>query len=660
MKKTAMTSLTGSRPARRESTSGVHQLDDVLAIEAECRDPLGSVESTYDLLQRGARRFPGAPALSFFLRPEDHAKPYVWTHRQWMGRITQAANAFRELGVQRGDVIAFVLPNLPETHWTIWGGEAAGIVFAVNPLLEADLLTQLLAAARPKVLVTLAPTPGTDLWQKVSNAAARVTSLEHVLTVTPLSYLRHPAAPVLRWVSRFKAPAKLAQARVAPLRDLIDAASADALTFQAPSLGDTASYFCTGGTTGRPKIAVRTHRTEVANAIELAATFGSDIEGPHRSMFCGLPLFHVNAQIGTGLTPWSVGAHVVLGTPQGYRTPGLIPRFWEIAAHHRFMSFSGVPTVFSALLQHPPAGQDLGQLKYGICGAASMPVELFNRFRQETGVKILEGYGLTEGGCVSSINPPRGEARPGSIGIRLPWQSMMPFILDDQGRWLRDADRSEVGVLAIRGPNLFEGYLHGDHNVGLWIERPGAQGAIERWLNTGDLGRQDAEGYFWLTGRRKELIIRGGHNIDPKLIEEAMHVHPAVALAAAIGRPDAHAGEVPVVYVQLLDGQTTTEAQLLRHAQTRIPERAAWPKRIHVVRALPMTAVGKIFKPALILAEMESVVHDEARELGVELTRCEVVQDPQAGLVLRWSTVQPSAELGARLAQFTFRQERIG
>ncbi len=130
------------------------------------------------------------------------------------------------------------------------------------------------------------------------------------------------------------------------------------------------------------------------------------------------------------------------------------------------------------------------------------------------------------------------------------------------------------------------------HNKGIWIERQG-----DVWLNTGDLGRQDADGYFWLTGRKKELIIRGGHNIDPKLIEEPLHRHPSVALVAAIGRPDPHAGEVPVAYVQLKSGDSASPAELLEFAMQNIPERAAWPKAIRVIDKLPTTNVGKIFKP---------------------------------------------------------------
>ena len=294
----------------------------------------------------------------------------------------------------------------------------------------------------------------------------------------------------------------------------------DRLEFDAPALNDVASYFCTGGTTGMPKIAVRTHRTEVANAIQVGAMFGE--LGAEQPLFCGLPLFHVNAQIATGLMPWSRGGHVVLATPQGYRTQGLIQEFWRIAAHYRLFSFSAVPTIYAALLQSPREGLDLASLKFGLCGAAPMPFELISRFERETGIRILEGYGLTEGGCVSTLNPPGGSPRPGSIGIRPPWQDLRVMVLDG-GSYVREAAPGETGTIAITGPNLFEGYLNDAHNRGLWIEVPGLP---SRWLNTGDLGRVDAEGYVWLTGRSKELIIRGGHNIDPKMIEEPMHEHP--------------------------------------------------------------------------------------------------------------------------------------
>jgi fatty-acyl-CoA synthase len=624
----------------------VASLEDVRRLEAEFPDPLAGIQSTFELLAHGAARAPDAIAMSFFLQAADYAQPFTWTHRAWLARITQVANLLRRLGVGRRDVVAFVLPNLPETHWVIWGGEAAGIVFAINPLLEPAMLRELLAKVGPRWLVTLAPTAGMDLWDKVAAVAPEIAGLAGVLAVSPAPYARDAIRPL-------PCPERLGHLPVLDLHAQLAGAPADALEFAPPTLDDVASCFCTGGTTGTPKIAVRSHRTEVANAIQLAAFFGRlGASGP---LFCGLPLFHVNAQIGTGLLPWALGGHVVLGTPLGYRTPGLVPLFWRIAQHYRLLSFSGVPTVYSALLQAPREGCEIGSLRFGLCGAAPMPFELIRRFQQETGVRILEGYGLTEAGCVSTLNPPAGPGKPGAVGIRMPWQEVKVFAAGAEGR-SREGAPGEAGTIALRGGNLFAGYLDAAHNRAVWIEDGGAS-AAGRWLDTGDLGRFDEDGYLWLTGRTKELIIRGGHNIDPRMIEEPMHAHPAVADAAAVGRPDAHAGEVPVVYVQLRQGMTASEEELSDWAARRIAERAACPRHVRIVPALPTTAVGKIFKPALVDAEIAQVVREEAGAVGVDLRQCEVLRDPSRGTIVRWSAQGDASALAARLQHYAFRSE---
>lgn len=284
-----------------------------------------------------------------------------------------------------------------------------------------------------------------------------------------------------------------------------------------------------------------------------------------------------------------------------------------------------------------------------------MPVELLNSFERETGMRVLEGYGLTESSAVASVTPARGTARVGSIGLRLPWEEMRALILDEEGNYVRDADVDEVGVIGLRGEHVFAGYLTEAHNASAWIEMPDGQGS---WLNTGDLARMDSEGFFWLTGRKKELIIRGGHNIDPKMIEEALAAHPAVAMSAAVGRPDAHAGEVPVAYVQLIQGSSVTEGELIAYARLEIPERAAVPKFLHVVEALPVTAVGKTFKPALVMNEVESVVRQEAGLASVELLDLQVEQDPKAGIVARYRVGHSdSGILTEVLARYVFSSE---
>lgn len=523
-------------------------------------------------------------------------------------------------------MLAFILPNLPETHFTIWGGEAAGIVMAINPLLEAKQMAGLLNAAKASVVVTLAPTAGSDLWPKLASQLDQLPGIRSVVWVSMEPYVDEPVRGALKAVAVKERDLHRGIA-IHDWQSLMNTQPHTHLKSGRQIRQDEcSSYICTGGTTGLPKIAARTHGSEVFNAWAIASHMQP--RSGVQVMFCGLPLFHVNGQLVTGLMPWTQGDHVILGTPQGYRGEGVIPRFWEMVEHFGINLFSGVPTVYAALLQNEWQGRDLSSLRYAICGAAPMPAELFREFERRTGLKILEGYGLTEGACVSSINPPHGERRIGSIGIRIAYQNMRAVLLNDSGEYLRDANVDEIGLITISGPNLFNGYLEERHNQGLWIDIDG-----QRWLNTGDLGRQDAQGYFWLTGRKKELIIRGGHNIDPKQIEEALLAHPAVALAAAIGSPDAYSGEVPVAYVQLRPGQACNAEELEAFAQLNISERAAVPKRIEILEALPLTAVGKIFKPALQQREIAKVVQQEVGRLGLSGIAVEVVQDNRRGHV---------------------------
>lgn len=628
----------------------VQTLSDIESLEQIPLSERGLASSTYEALRQAARRSPQAPALSFFADAADFKRTYTWSYSQLFGDITRAANAFHDLGIKPGEVLAFILPNLPETHFTIWGGEAAGIVMAINPLLEAKQIAGLLDAAKASVVVTLAPTAGSDLWPKLASQLDQLPTVRSVVWVSMEPYVAEPVRGALK-AAALKERDLHRDIAIHDWQSLMSTQSHTHLkSGRQIRQNECSSYICTGGTTGLPKIAARSHGSEVFNAWAVAAHLQPRSGG--QVIFCGLPLFHVNGQLVTGLVPWTQGDHVILGTPHGYRGEGVIPRFWEMVEHFGINFFSGVPTVYAALLQNEWQGCDLSSLRYAMCGAAPMPAELFREFERRTGVKILEGYGLTEGTCVSSINPPHGERRVGSIGIRIAYQRMRAVVLDDSGDYLRDANVDEIGLITVSGPNLFEGYLEERHNQGLWIDIDG-----QRWLNTGDLGRQDAQGYFWLTGRKKELIIRGGHNIDPKQIEEALQTHPAVALAAAIGSPNAYSGEVPVAYVQLRPGQVCNAEELEAFAHLNISERAAVPKRIEILDALPLTAVGKIFKPALQQREIAKVVQEEVERLGLSNIAVEVVQDNRRGHVacIRAGTAQEV--LAPLLGRYSFQTE---
>jgi len=522
--------------------------------------------STYVMIRQSALTSPDHPALVFFPDGEHYRESLQVTYRQLLGRIHQVANMLAELGVGPNDVVSLLLPNLPQTHFALWGAEAAGIVNPVNPLLEAGQIAAILRAARTKVLIALGPLPGSDIWEKVVTIRPQVPSLTTVIQVLG------PARPEKEWLS---------------FETQLEQYQASRLSGRTIASDDLAAYFHTGGTTGSPKLARHTHANEVFDA--WAMTQMADTR-PEDVVLCGLPLFHVNAVHVTGLAPLSIGASIVLLGPEGYRDPGVIKHFWKIVEHYHATSFSGVPTLYSNLLR-VPVDADIHSLNMAVCGAAPMPAEVYTTFEQRTGMRILEGYGLTEATCASSMNPRYGERRVGSIGLRYPYQAMKAVVLDQQGRYLRDCQPDETGTLVVKGPNVFAGYVQEEQNTGLWV--------ADGWLNTGDLARQDKDGYFWLSGRSKDLIIRGGHNLDPAVIEEALYTHPAVALAAAVGKPDAYAGELPVAYVVLKAGATATEKALLDYAQKTVKERAAIPKSIVILDQMPLTAVGKIFKPPL-------------------------------------------------------------
>ena len=590
--------------------------------------------STYELICRSAAQQADAPALSFILQGTANEAAYRLSYRQLLSKITQTANAFHRLGLRPGKAVSFLLPNLPHTHFTIWGGEAAGIVNAINPLLDPEHIAELIKASDSELLVTLAPFPGTDLWAKVEGLREQLPALKAIICVDMANLLPEPQR------SAIKAQRGPLPNGVLDFDELIAACPDDHLeSGRVIAPDDIASYFHTGGTTGTPKLAPHSHGNEVAMAFSMNLVTRFE---PGDVTLCGLPLFHVNGVIVTGLTAFIGGAEVLLATPQGYRNANLISNFWTIIERHNVSFFSGVPTIYAGLLQVPSEGHDLSSLKYALCGAAPMPVELIRQFESKTGLTLIEGYGLTEGTCGSCANPPAGERRAGSIGLPMPYCEVSIKILDEQGNYLREANRNEIGNLCIRGATVFKGYLQSSKNAGIWVDSD--------WFNTGDLGRVDADGYIWLTGRSKDLIIRGGHNIDPQMIEEALHKHPAVAMAAAVGKPDEKAGELPVVYVQLKPGIAVSEAELLAHAAEHIPERAAIPKDAWIIDTIPLTAVGKTFKPALRFDAITRVYQAALAEIDTRL-RVEVLSDDKRGQIAHIYIAADQAALAAAVSQ---------
>ncbi len=570
-----------------------HNISDIEAFENTPLEDRLEVYNTYDLIKKGAAINPDGSAISFFLSGDTYDQPMVVSYRELVANITRTANLFHDLGIGPGDVVSYLLPNLPQTHYVLWGGEAAGIVNPINPLLEPATIAEICQAAETRVLVALAEFPVSDIWEKAMKIRQDLPNLKAVIRVMGPGDEKEGIFGYDEVIGRYSGEKLDSKRNIDPQ--------------------DIASIYHTGGTTGTPKLAPHTHFNEAAMAYMTAAA--AELNTGEVTL-CGLPLFHVNGTTVTGSTPFLIGAHVVLLGPRGYRDPAVMQNFYKIVDHYNAVSFSSVPTVLSVLLDIPVGDADISSLRYAICGAAPLSVELFKRFEAHSGMKILEGYGLTEGTCASSFNPYHGQQKIGSIGLRLPYMQMKIFIVDESGIFVREAEADEIGSVCIHGPNVFSGYLDDAQNQGIWPK--------EGWLNTGDLGRKDSDGYFWLTGRTKELIIRGGHNIDPAVIEDPLYRLPGVQVAAAVGRPDPHAGEIPVAYVQLQQAADLTPDQILDYLKKEIGERAAVPREVVIIEEMPLTPVGKIFKPALRWKAIQKVYQSELKVLEDLITSFDV------------------------------------
>lgn len=596
------------------------------AIEAEkpyaARD---TAKSIYQFLTRARDAHGSRPAVSFQLQsgPGDAAETMTWA--QYHARVTQAANMFHALGVGPGDVVAFILPNCTETAVTVLGASVAGIVNPINPLLDADQMSSILRETGAKVVVTLRAFPKTDVAQKVAEAVRHAPAVKTVVEVDLKRYLSPPKS----WIVSLIRP-KNPVAHSAKIRDFaaeVARQPSDRLMF-ADVLDDrVGAYFHTGGTTGMPKVAQHKVSGMVYNGW-LGANLifrSSDV------VICPLPMFHVFAIYPILMSMIASGAHVVFPTPAGYRGDGVFDNFWKLVERWKITYMITVPTALSALMQRP-IDADVSSLRGAFSGSAPLPLELYKRFEKATGVAIIEGYGLTECTCLVSCNPPEGRKKIGSVGIPLPYTSVR--ILHHDAGGVTDCGIDQVGEICVANPGVFPGstYTEADKNHDLFAEGV--------YLRTGDLGRLDAEGYLYITGRAKDLIIRGGHNIDPAEIEEALAGHEAVAMVGAIGQPDAHSGELPCAYVELVKGAEVSVEALMEHARKHIHERAAVPKTIEILEELPKTAVGKVFKPDLRRLAITRIYDEALVAAGLPVRVDSVIEDKKRGLVARIGRVE--------------------
>lgn len=590
--------LKTTRPVRE-----VRTIADVEAIERGAYDDLVTAHSLYDLFRATADHVGGQMALTVLRSPDPADVGVALTHRDLLGEITRAANLFRSLGLAPGQgVAAFLSPTVPELPALLLGAQVAGVASSLNYLLSREAIVDLLDAEGATVLVLPARELDETCWSKARGILADVPSLQRILVIggegdLPAGHLRLTSA--------------LASCR------------GDALDFAPSQARDTVcALFHTGGTTGRPKLVQLTHGNQIHAAFGFAQVFGYD---ERDTVINGFPFFHVGGTMTVGLAVLAAGGHVVVPSPYALRPPQAIERYWSLVEAFRATVVSGVPTSIAALTTSWRPGTDVSSVRMAATGGAVLPAAVGSRFEATTGIRLFETYGMTETAAAIAFNPGRGTPVAGSVGFRAPFSQTRIVRLgsDDD-----PCAPGESGLVQVRGPQVFPGYVDPAHDRGTL----GADG----WLTTGDVGYLGADGRLVLTGREKDLIVRSGHNIDPAAIEDVANRFPGVQISAAVGMPDQYAGEVPALFVVPSPGAEIDLAALRRHLDENVPEPPARPRSVLVIDALPVTAVGKIFKPALRdLAIQEKVWLEVERICGGGATaRADVSVDAQKRTVV--------------------------
>ncbi len=576
-----------------------------------------------EALEDVARQHPERTALTAIDEPHPDAPVRRWTYARLVADIRRAANLFHRLADGRPPRVALLLPPVPEAHLALWGAQTAGIACPINFQLNAQHIVELIRAVDANILVALGPAPDLDIDEKVEQLARECPRLHHVLHVQ--------AGPgiALRPGQRDFA---------------VELSNEDGsrLAFDEP-LDTIAAMFHTGGTTGAPKLAQHTHGNQLHAAWGAACMYGTR---PSDVILNGFPLFHVAGSFVFGLSTLLAGGNVVLPTRTGLRNAGVMAQFAALVERFGVTLLAAVPTVIASLLSLNLERDALPGVRALLTGGSPLPDELAAAFEARHAIPVRNILGMTESAGVISIEPLAGPRTPGACGLALPFSEVVVFGADDRPVRYDESDKNSApstppasGILRIRGPNVSPGYTDPARNAGTFEDG---------WLISGDIGHVDDEGRVFVTGRAKDVIIRGAHNIDPGLIESVLLRHPSVLMAAAVGEPDAYAGELPVAFVSLKPGAHATPEALLAFATPLIAERPACPKRIHIVPSVPMTAVGKVYKPALRAQATRHAMAALLAQCGLGERVAVDVDETPGGLAVRYVTADDSVDAAIR------------
>lgn len=591
-------------------SSIVRDESDLRRIEAEGFDTFLPQRTPYAMLRARAEADPGRTAIRFLRIDGDATQDQVLSYADFVTSIERAARLFRRLGVGPDDGVAILMPHTPHAQIALWAAAIAGRVIPLNYTLHPEHLSSLLKTSRAKIAVVLGENAEVAVWPQL---------IERLRGEPGLDYI-------------FDADGDGISADSDGNFEQLIAGESGA-TLPEPAPDSIAAYFHTGGTTGAPKLATHTHLNQAF--IARAAALMCDLR-PDDVMINGFPLFHVAGSFVYGLSVLSAGGELLVPGRLGMRNRSFIASIWKRIADFGVTIVGAVPTIISAI-NEIELNADIATLRAVLTGGSPLPNELADALERKIHKPVRNILGMTECAGVVSIEPLHGPRVAQSTGLRLPFTAVKAFRLD-QGKAMINTpcEPAETGVIALSGPNVSPGYSDAKLNAGTFEP--------DGWLVSGDLGHVDGEGRVFITGRAKDVIIRGAHNIDPGQIENALLQHPAVLSAAAVGQPDSYAGELPVAFVALKEGASATEVDLLAFIKPLVSEAAAHPKRVWVLDQLPLTPVGKIFKPALRTMAARNAIRDAIKRSNIDATQFELVSADDKTTIQIWAEQPAIAE----------------
>jgi len=507
-----------------------------------------------DILERAAKRYPDKDALLF--------KEDKMSFKELKDKVDRLATCLSGFGIKKGDSVAILLPNLSPCVISYYAILRIGaIVVMNNPLYSDRELEHQLNDSGAKALITM------DIFGNRMIDLRQKTGIKQIIYTSVLGTEVKPAEDVYEW------------------EDILSKTSPSPPAVEL-SFDDVAMYQYTGGTTGVSKGAMLTHRNLSCNVQQLASWLISPLKGGLKEgqgmSLSAPPFFHA-----FGLTA-AMNSSIYLGWTQV-----MIPRPQPDQLLEAIRKFKPtfiflVPTMYIGILNHPDFDKvDMKSIKFCGSGAAALPVEVIEKIQKKTGSPLMEGYGMTEASPITHVNPFGGLRKPGSVGV--PIQNTLSRIVDLKDG-ITPVPVGEIGEIVFKGPQVMKGYLNMPDET--------AKALKGGWLHSGDLGKMDEDGYFYVVDRKKDMVVSGGYNVYPKEIEDVYLEHPKVAEAAAIGVPHPTRGEQVKLMLVLKEGESATEEEMIKYCSDKLAK-YKWPTMVEFRSELPKSAVGKILKHVL-------------------------------------------------------------